>query len=119
MSKGTLMHRRQCCTRAIQVSGPGEAPQPQADPLTGQITTELMDSMRAKIEEALGATSVAVTDVSGDGRHVAIDVVSPRFEGLGSMKRQQLVYKAIWLELQDAVHAVDAMTVKTPQEAGL
>ena len=33
--------------------------------------------------------------------------------------RQQLVYKAIWLELQDAVHAVDAMTVKTPQEAGL
>ncbi len=33
--------------------------------------------------------------------------------------RQQLVYKAIWLELQDAVHAVDAMTVKTPGEAGL
>ena len=36
-----------------------------------------------------------------------------------SLCRQQLVYKAIWLELQDAVHAVDAMTVKTPQEAGL
>ena len=43
--------------------------------------------MKAKIEEALEATSVSVTDVSGDGRHVAIDVVSPRFDGLGSMKR--------------------------------
>ena len=35
------------------------------------------------------------------------------------MKRQRLVYKAIWLELQSTVHAVDAMTTKTPQEAGL
>ena len=69
------------------MSGPGDAPQPQADPLTGQITAELMDSMKAKIENALEATSVSVTDVSGDGRHVAIDVVSPRFDGLGSMKR--------------------------------
>jgi hypothetical protein len=25
--------------------------------------------------------------------------------------------QAIWLELSDAVHAVDAMTTKTPQEA--
>jgi acid stress-induced BolA-like protein IbaG/YrbA len=35
------------------------------------------------------------------------------------LRRQQLVYKSIWLELQDAVHAVDAMTTKTPAEAGL
>jgi hypothetical protein len=26
--------------------------------------------------------------------------------------------QAIWLELQEAVHAVDAMTTKTPSEAG-
>ncbi len=65
------------------MSGPeGAPPPPQADPLAGQITAELMDSMRAKIEDALEATSVSVTDVSGDGRHVAIDVVSPRFDGL-------------------------------------
>ena len=31
--------------------------------------------------------------------------------------RQRMVYKAIWLELQDTVHAVDAMTTKTPAEA--
>lgn len=77
------------CVASKQVSGPGDAPQPQADPHTGQITAELMDSMKAKIEDALEATSVSVTDVSGDGRHVAIDVVSPRFDGLGSMKRSK------------------------------
>ena len=33
--------------------------------------------------------------------------------------RQRMVYRAIWLELQDTVHAVDAMTTKTPEEAGL
>lgn len=35
------------------------------------------------------------------------------------MQRQRLVYKAIWLELMDKVHAVDAMTTKTPAEAGM
>lgn len=27
------------------------------------------------------------------------------------------VLQAIWMELQETVHAVDAMTTKTPQEA--
>ncbi|KAK9814019.1 hypothetical protein WJX73_009307 [Symbiochloris irregularis] len=65
--------------------------------------------------------SIPVTgpDTYGDGRHVSIDVVADSFEGLSSVKRQRLVYKAIWLQLQDTVHAVDAMTTKTPQEAGL
>ena len=33
------------------------------------------------------------------------------------MQRQQLVYKAIWEEMQGAVHAVDSMVCKTPDEA--
>ena len=46
-------------------------------------------------------------------------MVGERAEALPSLlRRQQLVYKAIWLELQNAVHAVDAMTTKTPAEAG-
>ncbi|KIY96592.1 hypothetical protein MNEG_11370 [Monoraphidium neglectum] len=73
--------------------------------------------MEAKISEALEAQSVKVVDMYGDGRHVSIDVVSAAFEGKNSVSRQRLVYKAIWLELQDAVHAVDAMTTKTPEEA--
>ena len=39
-------------------------------------------------------------------------------QGLSSVKRQRLVYKAIWQELMETVHAVDAMTTKTPAEAG-
>lgn len=75
--------------------------------------------MKTSIAEQLQAERVEIADAYGDGRHVSIDVVASAFEGLNSMKRQRLVYKAIWLELQSTVHAVDAMTTKTPQEAGL
>ena len=42
-----------------------------------------------------------------------------QFEGLRAMKRQQLVYKAIWEEMRDGgdVHAVDSIVAKTPKEA--
>lgn len=73
--------------------------------------------VQEKITDALDAENVVVTDVNGDGRHVGIDVVASVFEGKSSVNRQRMVYKAIWLELQDAVHAVDAMTTKTPAEA--
>ncbi len=52
-----------------------------------------MASMRSKISQALETENVSVVDTSGDGRHVAIDVVSPAFEGLNAVKRQRLVYK--------------------------
>lgn len=48
----------------------------------------------------------------------SIDVVAAAFEGKSAVDRQRMVYKAIWMELQEAVHAVDAMTTKTPAEAG-
>eukprot|EP00882_Tetradesmus_deserticola_P010983 GHRQ01011617.1.p2 GENE.GHRQ01011617.1~~GHRQ01011617.1.p2 ORF type:complete len:150 (+),score=40.41 GHRQ01011617.1:97-546(+) len=83
----------------------------------GQMNAALMEAMQAKIKDALEAERVSVADVYGDGRHVNIDVVSAAFEGKSSVARQRMVYKAIWLELQDAVHAVDSMTTKTPQEA--
>ncbi len=38
----------------------------------GQIQSELIESMRSKIQTALDAESVSVTDVAGDGRHVEI-----------------------------------------------
>ena len=49
-----------------------------------------------------------------------ISVVSEKFAGKRPVQRQQMVYKALWEELKDPggiVHAVDAMTCKTPQEA--
>lgn len=51
-----------------------------------------------------------------NGSHISIEVVSNMFAGKRAMQRQQLVYKAIWDELQGPVHAVDAMVCKTPDE---
>ncbi|GLC36186.1 hypothetical protein PLESTB_001370900 [Pleodorina starrii] len=104
--------------RSIPVSGPGSSSVASSSGgVEGQMTAELMNSMRMKICEALETDTCTVTDVYGDGRHVSINVVSALFADKNSMQRQRMVYKAIWLELQEAVHAVDSMTTKTPQEA--
>ena len=47
---------------------------------------------------------------------LSIDVVSPMFEGKSAVDRQRMVYKAIWQELQETVHAVDSMTTRAPSE---
>ncbi|KAE8664731.1 Protein BOLA4 [Hibiscus syriacus] len=83
----------------------------------GSFDSPLMQSMEKKIKEHLNAESVTVKDASGDGRHVCIDVVSSAFEGQSAVNRQRMVYKAIWEELQNTVHAVDQMTTRTPDEA--
>jgi len=49
----------------------------------------------------------------------SIDVISSAFEGQSAVNRQRMVYKAIWEELQTTVHAVDQMTTRTPNEAGI
>jgi BolA protein len=52
-----------------------------------------------------------------NGSHISIAVVSSMFEGKRPVQRQQLVYRAIWEELQGPVHAVDSMVCRTPAEA--
>ncbi|KAJ4849912.1 hypothetical protein Tsubulata_011722 [Turnera subulata] len=83
----------------------------------GSIQSPLMQSMERKIKEELDADSVSVKDAYGDGRHVSIDVISSAFEGKSAVDRQRMVYKAIWEELQNIVHAVDQMVTRTPAEA--
>eukprot|EP00525_Craspedostauros_australis_P002843 CAMPEP_0198115990 /NCGR_PEP_ID=MMETSP1442-20131203/8955_1 /TAXON_ID= /ORGANISM="Craspedostauros australis, Strain CCMP3328" /LENGTH=157 /DNA_ID=CAMNT_0043773645 /DNA_START=19 /DNA_END=492 /DNA_ORIENTATION=- len=81
--------------------------------------TTIVDTCQQKIQAALEATDVKVTGAYDDpnGSHIAIEVVSTKFEGKRAVQRQQLVYKAIWEELQGPVHAVDSMVCKTPDEA--
>ncbi|KAH6836158.1 BolA-like family protein [Perilla frutescens var. hirtella] len=81
------------------------------------IGSPLMETMEKKIQEHLSADSVVVKDAYGDGRHVSIEVIASAFEGQSAVNRQRMVYKAIWEELQDKVHAVDQMTTWTPSEA--
>ncbi|KZV33114.1 hypothetical protein F511_03380 [Dorcoceras hygrometricum] len=89
----------------------------QAADNPASIEPPLIESMEKKIKEQLKAESVIVKDAYGDGRHVSIDVISTAFEGKSAVNRQRMVYKAIWEELQNTVHAVDQMTTRTPEEA--
>lgn len=81
--------------------------------------TSIVDICSQKIKDALEAKDVKVTGAYDDpnGSHISIQVVSSKFEGKRPVQRQQLVYKAIWEELQGPVHAVDSMVCKTPEEA--
>lgn len=83
---------------------------------SGSVDSPMMQAMQNKIKEQLNAEEVIVKDAYGDGRHVSIDVISSAFEGQSHVNRQRMVYKAIWEELQNTVHAVDQMITKTPAE---
>ncbi|KVI07558.1 BolA protein [Cynara cardunculus var. scolymus] len=83
---------------------------------SGPIDSPLMQSMETKIKEQLNAEIVTVNDAYGISWNI-IDVVSSAFEGQSAVNRQRMVYKAIWEELQNVVHAVDQMRTRTPEEA--
>lgn len=78
----------------------------------------IVDICKEKISKLLETENVKVTGAYDDpnGSHISVEVVSPLFEGKRAVQRQQMVYKAIWEELQGPVHAVDAMICKTPDE---
>lgn len=82
----------------------------------------LVSRVEGKIRAALEPVALEVTPTFGDpnGSHVTIAVVSKKFDGLRMMPRHQMVYKAIFEELQSgAIHAVDSIDAKTPAEAGM
>lgn len=57
--------------------------------------------------------------VAGDGRHFEVVIVGDDFEGLRTLKRQQMVYAVLQDEIADGtVHAVQMRTL-TRAEAGL
>lgn len=79
----------------------------------------VVDICKEKISTALETEDVSVKGAFDDpnGSHIAVEVYSNMFEGKRLVQRQQLVYKALWEELDsNAVHAVDSMVCKTPGE---
>ena len=60
-----------------------------------------------KITDAISPAELKIEGAFDDpnGSHISIYCVAEAFEGLRSMKRQQLVYKAIWEEMQGLSHA--------------
>mmetsp|Transcript_47183 Transcript_47183/g.78105 ORF Transcript_47183/g.78105 Transcript_47183/m.78105 type:complete len:141 (+) Transcript_47183:19-441(+) len=81
----------------------------------------VVETCKEKISAMLEPTEIKVEGAFDDpnGSHISIYCVSEAFEGKRSMQRQQLVFKAIWDEMQGPippVHAVDSMVLKTPSE---
>lgn len=73
------------------------------------------DDIKAAIEAAIPDSEV---QVAIDGSHINLVVISPAFEGLTPVKKQQLVYAS----LQDAIasgaiHAVHMKTLTPAQWA--
>lgn len=71
------------------------------------------ESLKALLQQGIDDAEV---NVAGDGRHFDIVVVSPAFDGLRGVKRQQLVYGVLNEQIASgAVHAVN-MKLFTPEE---
>lgn len=71
-------------------------------------------------EDAKVALEAAIensyVETSSDGSHLSVLVVSPAFEGLNAVKKQQLVYGCLQAAISSgAVHAVHMKTF-TPEE---
>jgi acid stress-induced BolA-like protein IbaG/YrbA len=62
-----------------------------------------------------GGVAASVATVDGDGTHFHAIVISPSFEGLGPVKRHQLVYSALGSRMGSDIHALSIQTY-TPQE---
>jgi len=71
------------------------------------------EEVQRLLSERMPGCEISVT---GDGRHFELVVIGDQFEGLRSLKRQQLIYGALNEEIaSDAIHAVQ-MKIYTPQE---
>ena len=71
------------------------------------------EQIQAQVESQVPDSQV---QVGIDGNHVSLIVVSPAFEGLSAVKRQQTVYATLADRLADgSIHAVHMKTF-TPQE---
>jgi BolA protein len=78
-----------------------------------------------KLREALDARHVEVEDEShlhaghagaaSGGGHFKALIVSDRFEGLGKVQAQRLVYQALGEMMQSEIHAL-SMTTLTPDQ---
>lgn len=74
------------------------------------------DQIKSLIEGQIPGSQV--TDVSFEGSHLHLTVVSEAFSGLSRLKKQQLVYGALSDKIADGtLHAVQMRTL-TPEEAG-
>lgn len=85
----------------------------------------IQNRIETKLKDALEPTHLEVINEShmhsvpkGSETHFKVVIVSPRFDGISSVKRHQLVYGALGDEMKSGVHAL-AITSRSPSEWAL
>ena len=83
-----------------------------------------VEAIQTKLETQLEATHVQIVDNSwmhaghagaaSGGSHLAILVVSPKFEGQGIMDQHRMVHQVLKEEMGGAIHALELKTM-TPE----
>ncbi|BAM79021.1 hypothetical protein, conserved [Cyanidioschyzon merolae strain 10D] len=89
--------------------------------MSGWARGSVVDVVEQRIRDALKPQSIRVEPTYGDpnGTHVSIRVVGDCFRGKRPVARHQLVYRAIWKEMDAGlIHAVDSLETLTPEEEG-
>ena len=71
------------------------------------------EELKARIEQAIPGSTVAVEDLTGGGDHFRAEVVADRFEGLSRIQQHQLVYSVFGDEIGGPIHALSLRT-ETP-----
>lgn len=89
-------------------------------------TTERLERMRLLLSAALETDAIDLVDDSHlhaghagarDGRgHFRVRVISPKFTGLRTLQRHQLVYRSLGKMMQTDIHAL-SIAAHTPDEA--
>jgi acid stress-induced BolA-like protein IbaG/YrbA len=71
------------------------------------------EEIKQLLSESIDATHI---DVNVEGSHVNVVIVSPAFEGLNPVKKQQMVYAVLSQQIADGtIHAVNMKTY-TPEQ---
>lgn len=73
------------------------------------------DRVKTQIRNALEDARVAVQDMTGDGDHFRVIVISDAFEGLPMVQQHKLVYDALGDSMDEDIHALGLKTY-TPEE---
>lgn len=90
------------------------------------MSSERMDMIRSRINDALSPDSVEVIDEShkhvghegakGGGGHFIVNIVASAFEGKNLVERHRMVYEAMGDAMQKEIHAL-SISARTPDEA--
>ena len=90
------------------------------------MSTTLTHIIQNKLQKALSAQDIFVKNQShlhrhhshspgGEDTHFDIFIVSKAFEGMGRVKRQQMVYDLLKEEMDGGVHAI-SMKLRAPND---